>query len=88
MVWFLARWVATYLVPLDTSMGNIKDTDSEGVVTNGSQPSRKILQSFGWQNNQGDIILDSAIRISLMALTMYPGENELQVCHRRVPYEA
>ncbi|KAF3328040.1 Exportin-4 [Carex littledalei] len=78
VVWFLARWVATYLVPLDTSMGNIKETDSEGVVTNGSQPSRKILQSFGWQNNQGDIILDSAIRISLVALTMYPGENELQ----------
>jgi hypothetical protein len=61
-------------------MGNIKPTDCEGVVTNGSQPSRKILQCFGWQNNQGDIILDLAIRISLVALTVYPGENELQVC--------
>ncbi|KAJ3682348.1 hypothetical protein LUZ60_014921 [Juncus effusus] len=73
LIWFLSRWIATYLVPVESGQISVHDT-----APNGSKPSRKILLSFTWENNQADVILDSAVRISLAALTVYPGENELQ----------
>jgi hypothetical protein len=73
VIWFLARWVATYLVPLDVS----REIDSMG--KHGSQHSRKLLNSFAWENNQGELVLDFVVLISMVALTTYQGEIELQV---------
>ncbi|XP_051186487.1 uncharacterized protein [Lolium perenne] len=72
VIWFLARWVATYLVPLDVS----REIDSMG--KHGSQHSRKLLNSFAWENNQGELVLDFVVLISMVALTTYQGEIELQ----------
>ncbi|XP_066370487.1 uncharacterized protein [Miscanthus floridulus] len=77
VIWFLARWVATYLVPLDVSRGKVsREIDSVG--TNGPQHSRKLLNSFAWENNQGELVLDFVVLISMLALTIYQGETELQ----------
>ncbi|GJM84806.1 hypothetical protein PR202_ga00512 [Eleusine coracana subsp. coracana] len=78
VIWFLARWVATYLVPLDVSRGQVSRAESDGVGTNGSQHSRKLLSGFAWENNQGELVLDFVVLISVLALTTYQGENELQ----------
>ncbi|ONM05840.1 Exportin-4 [Zea mays] len=78
VIWFLARWVATYLVPLDVSRGKVS-REIDNVGTNGSQHSRKLLNSFAWENNQGELVLDFVVLISMLALTTYQGENELQV---------
>uniref|UniRef100_A0A452YFP6 Uncharacterized protein n=1 Tax=Aegilops tauschii subsp. strangulata TaxID=200361 RepID=A0A452YFP6_AEGTS len=72
VIWFLARWVATYLVPLDVS----REIDSVG--RHGSQHSRKLLNSFAWDNNQGELVLDFVVLMSMVALTTYQGEIELQ----------
>ncbi|KAE8791479.1 exportin-4 [Hordeum vulgare] len=72
VIWFLARWVATYLVPLDVS----REIDSVG--NHGSQHSRKLLNSFAWDNNQGELVLDFVVLMSMVALTTYQGEIELQ----------
>jgi hypothetical protein len=65
-------------VPLDVSRGKVsREIDSEG--TNGSQHSRKLLNSFAWENNQGELVLDFVVLISMLALTTYQGETELQV---------
>ncbi|XP_044324620.1 exportin-4 isoform X4 [Triticum aestivum] len=72
VIWFLARWVATYLVPLDVS----REIDSVG--RHGSQHSRKLLNSFAWDNNQGELVLDFVALMSMVALTTYQGEIELQ----------
>lgn len=77
VIWFLARWVATYLVPLDVSRGKVS-REIDNVGTNGSQHSRKLLNSFAWENNQGELVLDFVVLISMLALTTYQGENELQ----------
>ncbi|KAL6641078.1 hypothetical protein ACP70R_019259 [Stipagrostis hirtigluma subsp. patula] len=77
VIWFLARWVATYLVPLDVSR-QVSGTDIDSVGTNGTQHSRKLLNTFAWENNQGELVLDFVVLISMLALTTYQGENELQ----------
>ena len=79
VIWFLARWVATYLVPLDVSRGQVSRGEIDSIGTNGSQHSRKLLNSFAWENNQGELVLDFVVLISMLALTAYQGENELQV---------
>jgi hypothetical protein len=79
VIWFLARWVATYLVPLDVSRGQVSRAEIDGVGTNELQHSRKLLNSFAWENNQGELVLDFVVLISMLALTTYQGENELQV---------
>jgi hypothetical protein len=42
--------------------------------------SKKVLLSFFGEHNQGRVILDIIVRISLITLTSYPGEKDLQVC--------
>jgi len=79
VIWFLARWVATYLVPLDVSRGQVSRGEIDSIGTNGSQHSRKLLNSFAWENNQGELVLDFVVLISMLALTTYQGESELQV---------
>ncbi|XP_051116281.1 uncharacterized protein LOC127241331 isoform X2 [Andrographis paniculata] len=69
VVWFLARWAATYLMPPAESRGN------KGSY---NQHSTNVLLSFCGENNQGKIVLDIIIRISLTTLVSYPGEKDLQ----------
>lgn len=78
VIWFLARWVATYLVPLDVGRGQVSREEIDVVGKHGSQHSRKLLNSFAWENNQGEFVLDFVVLISMVALTTYQGENELQ----------
>lgn len=44
-----------------------------------SQHSRKALLMFFGQYNEGKPVLDVIVRISMMTLTSYPGEKDLQV---------
>nr|CAD1836168.1 unnamed protein product [Ananas comosus var. bracteatus] len=78
VIWFLARWVATYLLPLDTRKEQISTTYHDDGSQHESQFSRKILLTFAVEHNQVDFVLDSVVRISVATLTLYPGENELQ----------
>uniref|UniRef100_A0A0E0EYW7 Exportin-4 n=1 Tax=Oryza meridionalis TaxID=40149 RepID=A0A0E0EYW7_9ORYZ len=78
VIWFLARWVATYLVPLDVSRGQVNRAEIDSVDKHVLQHSRKMLNSFAWENNQGERVLDFVVLISMVALTTYQGENELQ----------
>ena len=75
----MARWVATYLVPFDVSRGQVSRGEIDSIGTNGPQHSRKLLNSFAWENNQGELVLDFVVLISMLALTTYQGESELQV---------
>ncbi|XP_073000684.1 uncharacterized protein [Typha latifolia] len=75
MIWFLARWVTTYLMPLDVSRGQFSRRDHDYGKPHRSQ---KILLGFAGNNNQGEFVLDSILQISVAALKFYPGENELQ----------
>jgi hypothetical protein len=79
VIWFLARWVATYLVPLDVSRGQVNRAEIDSVDKHMLQHSRKMLNSFAWENNQGERVLDFVVLISMVALTTYQGEIELQV---------
>uniref|UniRef100_A0A0D9XKK9 Exportin-1 C-terminal domain-containing protein n=1 Tax=Leersia perrieri TaxID=77586 RepID=A0A0D9XKK9_9ORYZ len=78
VIWFLARWVATYLVPLDVSRGQVNRAELNSVDKHAVQHSRKVLNSFAWENNQGELVLDFVVLISMVALTTYQGETELQ----------
>lgn len=65
VIWFLARWSCTYLMPPEE---------------NRELNSRKVLLGFFGQHNQGKLVLDIIVRISMTALVSYPGEKDLQVC--------
>lgn len=78
VIWFLARWVDTYLMPIDGAKGHINATYAENGQLPGSQLSKKILYSFAGEHNQGGVVLDVIVRICIVTLTSYPGENELQ----------
>ncbi|WOL04284.1 exportin-4 isoform X1 [Canna indica] len=77
IIWFLARWVDTYLMPIDATKGHLGTSGHDEEQQQDSQPSKRFLLSFAGQN-QGQIILDIIVRISTSTLTSYPGENELQ----------
>ncbi|GAB4836093.1 hypothetical protein Ancab_001010 [Ancistrocladus abbreviatus] len=70
IVWFLARWSCTYLMPS-------RDTNSS-LVQDKSQQSRKALSEFFEEHNQGKHVLDVIVRISMTTLISYPGEKDLQ----------
>lgn len=72
VIWFLARWADTYVMPLDGTKGHI-------CTPHESQVSKRVLHSFAGENDQGKLVLDTIVRISMVALSSYPGENELQV---------
>ncbi|KAF3452354.1 hypothetical protein FNV43_RR02787 [Rhamnella rubrinervis] len=69
VIWFLARWSCTYLMPPEE---------------NRELNSRKVLLGFFGQHNQGKLVLDIIVRISMTALVSYPGEKDLQAltCYR------
>ncbi|KAJ8499807.1 hypothetical protein OPV22_010359 [Ensete ventricosum] len=78
VIWFLARWVDTYLMPIDAAKGQLGISGHDEGLQQHPQSSKKVLLSFAGQHSQGEIILDTIIRISMTTLTSYPGENELQ----------
>ncbi|CAA0817180.1 Unknown protein, partial [Striga hermonthica] len=71
VVWFLARWSSTYLMPLERSGEN-------GSGLENRKHSANSLLSFFGEENQGKVVLDIIIRISLTTLLSYPGEKDLQ----------
>ncbi|RZC68876.1 hypothetical protein C5167_032005 [Papaver somniferum] len=86
VIWFLARWSDTYLMPLESGRGNnCNPADSE--YQNGSQISRMALLNFCGEHDQGRAILDIIVHISMITLTSYPGENDLQAltCYYLLP---
>lgn len=44
-----------------------------------SQHLRKGLHSFFREHNQGKLVLDIIVRVSITTLLSYPGEKDLQV---------
>lgn len=78
VVWFLARWVDTYLMPVDGTKFHITSASDESVM-HGSQSSKRILLDFAGEHKQGEMVLDIISQICINALTSYPGEKELQV---------
>ncbi|XP_073158975.1 uncharacterized protein [Henckelia pumila] len=88
VVWFLARWSSTYLMPPEITNVNKSSFKSKYnaqldpisptlVPSNLSVPADALL-SFCDENNQGKVVLDIVIRISLTTLVSYPGEKDLQ----------
>ncbi|XP_042013629.1 exportin-4-like [Salvia splendens] len=63
VVWFLARWMSTYLLIHDGS---------------GEKHSKNALISFYGETNHGKVVLDTIIRISSSTFVSYPGEKDLQ----------
>ncbi|XP_020259813.1 exportin-4 isoform X1 [Asparagus officinalis] len=76
VIWFFARWVDTYVMPLGAK-GHSNTAFAEN-GQDGSQISKKILHSFAGEHNQGGVVLDVIVRICMVSLTSYPGENDLQ----------
>lgn len=74
VVWFLARWSATYLMPPDESKESASSDNHK------AKHHKKVLLNFCGEDNQGKAVLDLIIRIVMVALISYPGERDLQVC--------
>lgn len=72
VIWFLARWSRTYLMSPEGS-GN-----SDSYVPEQLQLTKKILLDFFGELNQGKLVLDLIVRISMTTLISYPGEKDLQ----------
>ncbi|KAG8390023.1 hypothetical protein BUALT_Bualt01G0040100 [Buddleja alternifolia] len=77
IVWFLARWSSTYLMPPEES-GENKSSHENYNTHILSEHSTNALLSFSGENNQGRALLDIIIRISLNTFVSYPGEKDLQ----------
>ncbi|KAK4273593.1 hypothetical protein QN277_021966 [Acacia crassicarpa] len=73
LVWFLARWSRTYLMSSDGVGDNILNSGHRH-----RHSSKEALINFFGEHNQGKIVLDIIVRISLITLTSYPGEKFLQ----------
>ncbi|KAK9140443.1 hypothetical protein Scep_010124 [Stephania cephalantha] len=87
LIWFLARWSNTYLMPHETARGS----NCSQVVNNDRQQdikfSRNVLIGFCGEHDQGKYVLDVILRISLMTLISYSGEKALQelTCYKLLP---
>ncbi|PIN07964.1 hypothetical protein CDL12_19468 [Handroanthus impetiginosus] len=78
VVWVLARWSSTYLLPPEESgkaKGSYENYNNTQLL---SKNSTNALLSFFGESNQGKVVLDIIIRISLTTLDSYSGEKELQ----------
>ncbi|KAE8711629.1 RNA-binding protein 42-like [Hibiscus syriacus] len=78
VIWFLARWSHTYLMPLEETNCLSNDYQQHQPMN-----SKKALLSFFGEHSQGQVVLDIIVRISVMTLMSYPGEKDLQglTCH-------
>ncbi|XP_029124610.1 exportin-4 [Cajanus cajan] len=73
IIWFLARWSRTYLMSSDGIGEKIIDSGHHH-----EHSSKKALLCFFGEHNQGKLVLDIIVRISLITLASYPGEKDLQ----------
>ncbi|XVF57114.1 hypothetical protein PTKIN_Ptkin06aG0177700 [Pterospermum kingtungense] len=81
VIWFLARWSHTYLMPLEEANCHLSHDYEQ--QQHQSVHSKKALLSFFGEHNQGKIVLNIIVHISMMTLMSYPGEKDLQglTCH-------
>ncbi|XP_050223404.1 uncharacterized protein LOC126673345 [Mercurialis annua] len=77
VIWFLARWSRTYLMPEEFKDSN-KNAGHDNEYQFQQLQSRKALFSFFGEHNQGKNVLDIIVRISVTTLLSYPGEKNLQ----------
>ncbi|CAA6673264.1 unnamed protein product [Spirodela intermedia] len=82
MVWFLSRWISTYLMPTETSKSY-----SSTLIGRTVDHSKNLLLTFAGEDNEGRSLLDIFVRISLVVFTSYPGEIELLslTCQHMLP---
>lgn len=80
IVWFLARWSATYLMPPAENKGNASSDNHKG------KHHKKVLLDFCEVDNQGKAVLDIIINIAMTIFISYPGEKDLQVCKVEQPF--
>ncbi|KAL0349232.1 UNVERIFIED_CONTAM: Exportin-4 [Sesamum angustifolium] len=78
VVWFLARWSSTYLMPPGESGENKGGYENYNNTQHLPRQTTNALVSFFGENDQGKAVLDVMIRISLSTLVSYPGEKDLQ----------
>ncbi|XP_011091499.1 exportin-4 isoform X1 [Sesamum indicum] len=78
VVWFLARWSSTYLMPPGESGENKGGYENYNNTQHLRGQTTNALVSFFGENDQGKAVLDVIIRISLSTLVSYPGEKDLQ----------
>ncbi|KAL9165123.1 hypothetical protein ABFS82_06G150000 [Erythranthe guttata] len=78
VVWFLARWSLTYLMPSEESVEHRSSYENCNDALLRSKHPTNALFSFSGENDRGKIVLDIIIRISLSTLVSYPGEKDLQ----------
>lgn len=87
IVWFLARWSCTYLLPTTENTGSNCNSGHGNENQLQLQHSRKALLGFYEEHNQGKLVLDVIVRISITTLVSYPGEKDLQelTCYQLLP---
>lgn len=87
VIWFLARWSHTYMMPPDNNKAYNCNRDSDNVRKLVSLHPWKALYEFCGEHEQGKLILDVIVRVALMTLVSYPGENNLQAltCYQLLP---
>ncbi|GMY20514.1 exportin-4 isoform X2 [Fagus crenata] len=73
VIWFFARWSHTYLMHPE----EIREVHGQDHQLQSLQ-SRKGLHSFFREHNQGKLVLDIIVRVSITTLMSYPGEKDLQ----------
>ncbi|XP_043688810.1 exportin-4 isoform X3 [Telopea speciosissima] len=78
VIWFLARWSDTYLMPLEGGRQSNCNPGHDRNCQHESQLSKKALLSFFGEHNQGKLVLDIIVKISMTTLVSYPGEKQLQ----------
>ncbi|XP_042518023.1 exportin-4 isoform X3 [Macadamia integrifolia] len=78
VIWFLARWSDTYLMPLEGGRQSNCNPGHDSDCQLESQVSKKALLSFFGEHNQGKLVLDIIVKISMTTLVSYPGEKQLQ----------
>ncbi|XP_031282100.1 exportin-4 [Pistacia vera] len=78
IVWFLARWSQTYLMPFEEIRDGYSNFGHDYEHQLQSLHSRKALLSFFGEHNQGKLVLDIIVRVAITTLVSYPGEKDLQ----------
>lgn len=79
VIWFLARWSCTYLMPYEESKGNIGTPDNCKEGQHESKLSKKMLLNVFGEHERGKFVLDAIVRIATATLVSYPGEKNLLV---------
>ncbi|KAL3681977.1 hypothetical protein R1sor_024933 [Riccia sorocarpa] len=93
IVWFFGRWVDTYLMPADAGRGpNSTPSSNEGempgqIANPGQFDGRNSLVVAFGEKGGGKAVLEVLVRVSVTALTAWPGERTLQeiVCFQLLP---